>query len=203
MGKEPFCKVPLSVFKAALSLPKTSQQDKLLAAYVRVFFTDDPGEVPANIRPVFEVVKGTADSIKKARLDGASGWATRIEKAANDSQAIIEEHANDSRSNIGQVDNNATTSRASTQPYIPPYAPITNTTTNTTANTKRDEAPGVGVALEPPTREAIESLKRDINDPDRVRAFIEHGNAMGWDIPGYQRYGIVPAYLAWSTEAEG
>lgn len=187
MGKEPYCKVPLSVFNAAMSLPRTSQQDKLLAAYVRVFFTDDPGEVPANIRPVFEVVRGTADSIKKARTDGASGWALRVEKAANDGRTII-----------GQSENGTTTSGNDSLPYIPPYAPITSTTTSSNTSTTGNEPPGVGVAVEPPTRGQVEYLKRQINDPEKVRAFIEYGNAAGWSIPGYGM-GIIPAYLAWNN----
>lgn len=61
----------------------------------------------------------------------------------------------------------------------------------------------MGEAVEPPTLDQVEYLDSTINDPDRVRAFIEYGNAMEWDIPGYRKYGIVPAYLAWSQEAEG
>lgn len=198
MGKEPYCKVPLSVFNAAMSLPRTSQQDKLLAAYVRVFFTDDPGEVPANIRPVFEVVRGTADSIKKARIDGANGWAARVEKAANDGRTVIGEYPNDGRAVIGQNGNGTTTSGNSNQPYIPPYAPISNAIASSNASTTGNEPPGVGVAVEPPTRGELERAARDVNDPDPWRLFVEYGEGAGWDVPGY-RDGLVIAYNAWKN----
>lgn len=197
MGKEPYCKVPLSVFRAAMALPRTSQQDALIAAYVRYFLTGDAGNVPKCIRAAFEVVKGTADAINSSRTDGAAGWAVNPRNPRSNSARDSRNHGDKSEGGstiVGRGEDKASTSGNDPNPYIPPFDPITNTNTRTSTSSR-----GVGVAVEPPTPEEVRKLFADVlNDPESAPAFIEYGEGNGWRIPGIET-SLSVAAIQWGT----
>lgn len=65
-----YAKVPLDVWEIAESLPNVGQQKTLIFAYVRYFYTGEPGDVPKSILPAWIAVKAIADRIKTGILTG-------------------------------------------------------------------------------------------------------------------------------------
>lgn len=86
-----YAKVPLDVYRVAEALPNQGQQDKLLGAYIRYFFTGDAGKVPKTIEPYFRMVQGVADRIKTGMRTGGIRTDGTGEEQDSTSSNFLEE----------------------------------------------------------------------------------------------------------------
>lgn len=100
-----YAKVPLDVWEIAQGLENRGQQDKLIGAYVRYFFTGDPADVPKSIYPAWIVAKGIADRIKTGIITGGRRTKGKRGKRGENpttSQGQVGEKSATSRGEVGQ-----------------------------------------------------------------------------------------------------
>jgi hypothetical protein len=216
--QEPYTKIPLHVLEAALELEKPRQRQEFIYAAVSYMLTGDYPELTKATKPLFMRFVGEFDRIISGFVTGGRDrysvermpGGTYQEKFWNQNSRIIDLHNSIGTQRVPAQYSNATQSVLTQNPneYLKPNSTDTSGYAAGPSEAPSDAipipmsntkamAPGVGVALEPPTRGEVENLNRQINDPEKVRAFIEYGNAAGWSIPRYDE-GIIFAYFAWN-----
>lgn len=219
--REPYAKIKLSVLEAALELEKPRQRQEFIYAAVCYMLTGEYPELTKATRPLFKQLVGDFDTIVKGCVSGGRDSSlialmpgdTLQEKFWNQNNRIISLHNSTSSQPLptqysaitqqvlneypsrNSLHGRVTTSANEVNPSEAPSDPI-----STTRSISKAMAPDVGEAVEPPTPEAVEKLQQAVNDPDRVRAFLEYGEAAGWEVLGYQSSELFPAFSAWSIK---